>query len=236
MPGSVAEVCLQLPGYVEEVALMLLETQSCCAYTSTDLPQTLAELPFHYHVHLPLDLPWDGGVACVLKVLETLHAKVAFLDPKIFVLHPPSAQLLRELLTRGPVWQKRLALENIQGNALDEVWPVVEEYDVGICLDLGHMVSYGQENLLKRPGVFSRIRALHIYGREQGGGKHCPLGDLPDPEILRHLLDGVRSACTQPVPVVLEVFSWEHFLASRETLRQWLAAWGMAWWNSCSEA
>lgn len=202
---------------------MLLETQGCLEYDEQDLPAELADLDLSYHAHLPVDLPWTRGAANVSRLLCDLERKIAFTRPWGYVLHPPCPHDLENLLRLRPDLSPRLCLENTRGHDLSEAWPVIEAHDLGVCLDLGHLVSYGQERLLLRPGIHERIRIMHVYGGESASG-HAGLDQLPDPGILRRIL----TRLTRPCVLVVEVFHKDEFSRSLALLRSWLDAWGMS--------
>lgn len=228
-PLPVGSACARLAGTVPEVALMFLETEACLAYGQEDLPATLASLPLDYHVHLPLDVPWERGVEPAAAAVVSLVHKAAFVRPHVLVLHPPAPGLLAQFVERHPELAPRIALENVPGADLVAVWPVIEAYNLGVCLDVGHLVTYGQHHILDLPDFFARVRVLHVYGGEPSG-RHVPLGEFPDPGLLRQMLSATAaSAADTPVPLVLEVFSWPHWEASLATFCQWARVWGLSW-------
>lgn len=202
---------------------MLLETSSCLAYTQEDLPPDLSGLGLSYHVHLPVDLPWEQGADVVFSAIEALRRKIAFVRPWGYVLHPPSPSELAVLLEKDSLPRQTLLLENIRENDLIRMWPVVREHDLGVCLDIGHLVSYEQRGTLDLPGLFERVRMLHVYGGESGAG-HAELARFPDPGLLREILTAVRPDAV----LVVEVFRMDAFTRSLALLRQWMNQWGMA--------
>lgn len=221
IPDRLGPNCRALAPVVGEVGLMLLETESCLAYDHRDLPDDLAELGLSYHAHLPLDLPWGDGSAAT--ILTSLTQKISFLRPHSFVLHPPQPGTLPQLVASNPDFAPVLCLENTGRSDLSDLWGEIHDLGLGVCLDLGHLVSYGQENMLCLPGIFDRIRILHVYGGESGRG-HAGLDALPDPSVLKEILQRVRPDCV----LVVELFSMNKLLDSLALLRSWLDAWGMA--------
>jgi sugar phosphate isomerase/epimerase len=224
-PAGVAENCHRLAGKVDEVSLIFFETASSLSYTEEDLPASLAELGLSYHLHLPLDLDWQAGPEAAFESVRQLVSKVAFLRPRCFVLHPPRdpdalAAFLR--LWRAAGWSEDLLyLENIKGNDLAGLWPLIRSTGCRVCLDLGHLLEYGQQGLLALPGIEERISMLHLYAPEQG--RHTSLASLSPPgrELLRHLL---QRACRDTV-MVLEVFSWPEFQDSLDIFTTWFRKW-----------
>ena len=222
IPDRVGPNCRVLAPLVREVALMLLETRGCQEYDARDLPPDLPALGLSYHAHLPVDLPWKSGIREVCRALEPIEQKIAFLQPRGYVLHPPAPGDLTRLAGLRPDLGPLLRLENTGGGDLSDIWPEITDLDLGVCLDVGHLVSYGQERILQMPGFLGRVRMLHVYGGESGRG-HAGLDRLPDPGLLRDILQGVGGDVT----LVVEVFSLPELTRSLDLLRTWLHRWGM---------
>lgn len=226
-PGRVGDNCRYLENMVDEVAVIFFETQACLDYTDKDLPPDLVRLDLSYHVHLPLDLPWSRGAQEVHRLSENLARKTDFLHPRGFVLHPPTdPHLLQEFLrlwseSRSPA---NLYLENIQGNDLSPVWPFVQDSGCPVCLDLGHLLAFGQEDLLQKPGLFERTTMLHLYapGPE---GEHESLSRLAprDFPILKHILRHLPANSV----IVLEIFHPEKLVESLDIFHSWFSNEGL---------
>jgi len=222
IPDRVGPNCRRLASLVGEVGLMLLETGGCLDYDERDLPEDLPSLGLRYHAHLPIDLPWEHGPGAVAEVICALEQKIAFLCPRGYVLHPPAPGQLSGLLAHRPGLASLLWLENTAQCDLIGLWDEICALNLGICLDVGHMVSYGQEGLLNLPGFYGRVRMLHVYGGESQRG-HAGLDRLPDPGLLRTILQSLRGDET----LVVEIFSLEELERSLSLLRSWLLEWGM---------
>ena len=227
LPGTVAENARFLAGRVEEVALCCFETAGCLAYTEADLPPELAALPLSWHLHLPVDLPWEAGGEAAAGAALAVFGRVAYLSPQLAVLHPPagmSPDAARGALT---VFARRwrahaappLLLENISGCQLTELGPdFLEGEGLGVCLDVGHLLGYAQAELLAS-GLPERARLVHwsAPGPRPGGDRHLPLPAFTAAQraVARDLLRRIS-----PVAVhLLEVFDW----AGVEASRRWLA-------------
>jgi len=224
IPDRVGPNCRALSPLVREVALMLLETRGCLDYDERDLPPDLPALGLTYHAHLPLDLPWGDGPKAVADAISGLEQKIAFLCPRGYVLHPPAPGQLSALLRQRPELAPMLWLENTGQGDLTGIWDEMTALGLGVCLDVGHMVSYGQERMMSLPGFFDRVRILHVYGGESERG-HEGLANLPDPQMLRSILRRVRGDET----LVVEIFSLNELERSLGLLKSWLLRWGMAY-------
>jgi hypothetical protein len=215
-PGTVAHNCRLLAGVFPEVALLFLEARACLDYGEGDLPGWLGGLGLSYHLHLPLDLPWAAGAAEAFRVAAALADKAAFLRPACFVLHPPAEP--RELAAFAALWRRRglapgaLAIENTASAPLDGHWPLIRDQGLGVCLDLGHVLAYGQEASLALPGLAGALRLVHLCApfaagaapRAAGGHGHFSLAGLDGPgrALARRVLELAPAGAT----VVLEIF------------------------------
>ena len=117
-----------------------------------------------------------------------------------------------------------LLVENIEENDLVRCWDVVCAKDLGVCLDIGHLLAYNQWALLDLPTFWERVRLLHVYGLEKNK-KHYGLEELSKEgkELLRHILGRVKSGTT----LVLELFTLDEFVSSKHMLVDWLRSWGI---------
>lgn len=219
LPASIEENSLFLKDYVKNVYIALFERAACLAYTQKDIPFSLSELGLDYHVHFPLDLTWENKEKDSWDLLQLVE-KVAFLKPKVFVLHPPAH--FQELYFFSQQWLEKglspraLCIENIKGRDLALFWEVIRDFDLGICLDIGHLLAYEQENILILPNFWEHVEVIHLYGREIKG-KHTSLLDLPKEgwALLREALARLEQKL-----LVLEVFNKKDFLDSYELLWQ----------------
>ncbi|OIO02472.1 MAG: hypothetical protein AUJ49_06065 [Desulfovibrionaceae bacterium CG1_02_65_16] len=220
-PAGIAENCAILAPDYDEIALAFFETGACLSYTEADLPEALALLPVSWHMHLPLDLPWAAGVERVAEVILALRRKTAHVAPRRFVLHPPREPQalagLAELLAAGGLPPQALLVENISGRDLALHWPVIEDLDLGVCLDLGHMLVHGQEDFLALPGIAGRTRMLHLNAPDPARpSRHASLEllDAAGRTLCRRLLDGFAPGGV----VLLELFNEAALSGSRRAL------------------
>ncbi|WP_419785036.1 cobamide remodeling phosphodiesterase CbiR [Pseudodesulfovibrio sp.] len=222
--AGVAENARILSKLVPEIGLLFFEGEACLAYTETDLPPDMAELNVSWHVHLPLDLPWHQGMDAVWSVLARLMDKVAYLGPRAWVLHPPVepgqlTALAERLRVRG-VASADILLENVEESDLCACWDEARAAGFSTCLDLGHILAYGQQDVLALPGLAETVRMAHIYGPEGSRHRSLALLDEAGRHLLRHILETFS-----PGTVVVEIFNEAEFFESIELLAKWLARW-----------
>lgn len=211
IPGDIATNAKFLAGKAPGVALCFFETKSCLAYTAGDLPLWLGGLPLAWHLHLPLDLPWEQGGEAVAEICGRLWAKVAFLNPGLCVLHPPaSANALALLTSFVENWRCHcpIALENTAHcQLLEENLPLLAALGFSFCLDAGHALGYAQTELMTTD--FAEQALVWHWSAPGPGGvdAHLPLRRLTQGQldIARALLRRSRKDAIH----VLEIFHWQ---------------------------
>jgi hypothetical protein len=195
---------------IRQVALLFYQSAASLAYTPADFAA-----PDHLesHVHLPVDLPWESGPEAVWDVITRLMELAAPLSPWAGVLHPPAepsrlAGVAALWRSRSPGW--RLLVENIPGQDLKAHWPVIREMDLPVCLDVGHLMAFGQHWLLEEPDLPGRVELLHCYapGIVRERHEHLPLSEL-SPSQARTIL-AVLGLIGANTPILFEVFSESH--------------------------
>ncbi|NJB68247.1 sugar phosphate isomerase/epimerase [Desulfobaculum xiamenense] len=224
IPSGVAENCRHLAGLFPEVALLFFESDACLRYTDEDLPPWLAQLGLRYHVHLPLDLPWEDGADAAWRVVERLVSRAAFLSPQAFVLHPPArTDVLAAFADR---WEgagydpAALLLENTRECDLARHLRLAEDRGLALCLDLGHMLAYEQE-FLAEDADFARVRMLHLNAPGPGG-RHLSLAALDErgQALVQRMLDRLRPDAV----LTIEVFEERGLMESARVLLDMLGA------------
>jgi sugar phosphate isomerase/epimerase len=176
-------------------------------------------------MHLPLDLPWADGIPAVAGVILELARIAGGLSPWAYVLHPPATPRalaeLAGLLERGGLAPEAVLVENISGRDLELLWPAVRDAGLGVCLDLGHMLMFGQEDFLDLPGLAGHTRMVHLNAPDPRAlGRHASLRllDAAGRALMGRLLGALRPGGS----VVLELFTAEELRDSREVLAEYL--------------
>ncbi len=225
IPAGVADNARFLASHFAEIGLLFFETRACLDYTESDLPPDLAGLPVSWHVHLPLDLPWDQGADAAWDAVTRLMEKTAYLRPRAWVLHPPAAPgLLTELADAARsagLNPADILLENVEESDLCALWDEILTCGFSICLDLGHILAYGQHLVLDLPGLWERVRMLHVYAPGPGG-RHTSLTHLDGAgqALLRDMLARFSGEA-----VTLEVFDEKGIFESAALLTAWTDEW-----------
>ena len=229
IPAGVAENARFLAGKVDEVGLCLFETRACLNYGPQDLPPDLAALPLRWHAHLPVDLPWPQKSTATTHPARTaatlarqILVKAAFLDPRYAVLHPPKGSpLMQRRLLAGFAhhWKKHchvpLLLENVAHSDIHGLGPgFLQDHGLGLCLDVGHLLGYGQKNLL-----FSALpeQATLVHWSAPGDGdRHLPLTALTAPQM--QTATGLMARFANTATHMAEIFNWKGLACSLPVL------------------
>lgn len=234
-PESILENCIRLSSVVPEVGLLFFQTHACLDYTEKDLPPVLADMGLRYHVHLPLDLPWEDGPEAAWAVTSALLGKCAFLRPWAAVLHPPPDRVCPEdkknvstpsvstILRRYlALWKEEwpevaLLVENIRENDLAASWPVIRSCGAGICLDLGHLLAYGQTTDAFE-GIWPHVGMVHLNAAGPDGEHHSlRVLDGEGTARMNAILNRIRPDCV----LMLELFTPWDFFESLAVLNHW---------------
>ncbi len=234
LPATVSENAFFLAHKVQEIGICFFETGPCLAYTEKDLPQELSSLPVRWHIHLPVDLPWNKGGTSVASIALSIMQKALYLKARYAVLHPPAHASLstQEKLLQdfSKQWYKNtnipVLLENINNAPLTDLNPALfspsqtqqkktsnikASAHFGVCLDLAHMLAFKQHELAINAQLLSLVQLIHISAPD-GADKHKDLSYLTPSEIdsIKKILPMLPKNATH----MLEIFQWEGIATS----------------------
>ncbi|WP_319778713.1 cobamide remodeling phosphodiesterase CbiR [Maridesulfovibrio sp.] len=223
IPGTVVENCRFLAGKVDEIALLFFEAKSCLAYTEADLPHKLLETGLSFHIHHPLDLPWEEGGRKAAEVVLALNKKAAHLNPSAHVVHPPAAGPaaagligeFAEIIVRSEIRPETVLFENIKENSLCGLTEIISGFGMKICLDLGHILAYAQNDLLYEDHIEGLVSMLHLNAPGPKG-RHLGLDKL-DAEGLE-IMGVLLKMLVKDGTVTVEVFEEDSFFKSLQLL------------------
>lgn len=229
-----------LAGKVRDVELVLFEVDDGPHNLPDD--EQIAELrsisrdyDLTYTIHLPLDLRLadDGshGHTSLAKARRVIDC-ASELHPWAYVLHL-DGKSVRNGTAPGNMdrWQeqavqslqivgqwtgdmKKLAVENLEGYALDFYEPVLAQIGVSRTVDIGHLWLDGHDPVAYLCNALPRTRVIHIHGI--AGRDHQSLAHVPA-EKLRAVVDKLVCADYRGVFTV-EIFSEADFLTSLAAL------------------
>jgi sugar phosphate isomerase/epimerase len=228
-PDRIAPNVRALAQVVDEVEVLLFEKNAPPSSGEiSEVAGILAETGLTVNVHLPLDaalaaeeperrgedarllrlrieqtLPWRPTSYC-------LHIAPSPRDPARAAMarwRRHAAESLTRLL-RSPAAPEQITVETLD-YPFERVEPLVEEFGLSVCVDLGHLFLHGFDPLplFERHG--NRIKVIHLHGVARGRD-HLSLDRMASAflPVVRELLAGYRGV------VSIEVFSLEALKAS----------------------
>ena len=229
--------------FLDEIELLCFESRETSLpsrQTIQELESLAGEFDFTYNIHLPTDLDpgsvkrkvRDHFIERLLRIMDITLPLAA----STYILHLPFNDAKSPPSEKGCDigWQDRIAEcfsrlrdAGIQGSLfsvetldypLERIEPVLQDYGLGVCLDVGHLILNGI-SVEKTYSRFSDcIKMIHLHG-VQNGKDHQPL-DVFDQNYLSGIFFMLR---TFTGSVSLEVFSFGHLLASLAVLEHVMA-------------
>jgi sugar phosphate isomerase/epimerase len=222
--------------YLDEIELLLFESQGIEALPSktviTELCRLAGEFNLSYNVHLPTDISISDpdparqqhAVETMMRVMELVRP----LDASSLILHVPFGDKSHNgsiaAIWRDRVYQNLEKILSVVENKniiavetldypLDLLEDIIVDLDLTICLDLGHLMVYGYDLIKVYNKYGFRTGVIHLHGVENSRD-HMTLERLSEKlastvlEVLKRF-SGVVS---------LEVFSFEDLSSSLKFL------------------
>ena len=243
--GSFEDNLRSLASYVEDMELVLFDTQQGCniptATEVTRLATLCDELGMTCTVHFPVDIcPFVDSRGRTLAEDACLRMVDLFapLHPFAWVVHfvgkdylPPGDDSLwrertarsAERLRRAVSFGRELCVETLN-YPFEQVAPVVRDLDLSVCLDVGHLIAYGFDLEKNIKEWLDRSQVVHLHGVAPDGTDHAALSWM-DEGLLGYLLGAFARADGERV-VTLEVFEGD-FKQSLPPIERALRGWGM---------
>ncbi|MCX5856421.1 MAG: cobamide remodeling phosphodiesterase CbiR [Deltaproteobacteria bacterium] len=226
---------------VDDIELVLFESHEMSNLPDAVTVRALREMAdrhdLTYTVHLPLDI-WMGhadatvrqqSVDKCLRVIEL----TAPLKPFAYVAHfhgdqrgeNPSPDLARWIEGHRCSVERLLQAVDAQDLCVEQLdYPyniienIVSDYQLSVCLDIGHLLLYGlaPEDYLDR--YLPRTRVLHLHGVEEGND-HRSLAFLPA-GLLTTLVKRLGGRPGKTRVLTMEIFDEEALSQSLDLLRR----------------
>lgn len=224
--------------HVDEIELLLFESKTEGCLPSREEIDLLLDISkafsLTYNVHLPTDVSLassdrserDKAVDTLRRVMEM----TAELGPTNWTLHVPfdesqeggadivgwqgRARTGIGRLIDGGIPARRLAVENLD-YPFGWIQKTVQDLDLGICMDVGHLLIGGEDIAAFFREHAERITIIHLHGAKNQKD-HLPLNVLPEEDGLSVVTILERFSKTLSV----EVFSYDNLAASMEWLEK----------------
>jgi sugar phosphate isomerase/epimerase len=230
-PDTWAANAQMLAPAVDEVELLLFESTGLPDEAEIqELERIRRDTGLGYNVHLPTDvsLTDPGQWETAARALQTAIDRTAPLEPSVFILHLPAPKTSTEnqwreaarrgldhLLSTG-IPSRRFAVETLEDGPFGRIQPLVEEFDLSICLDTGHLLLQAENPVAFLETHRDRIAAVHLHGVADGKD-HQPLNRFPE-VLAGDFAEGLKDF---EGVVSLEVFGYDSLVESLETLESW---------------
>jgi sugar phosphate isomerase/epimerase len=248
--AGLVENLLRLPERIGEMQLVLFEADGFSNIPDESEAHELAsvgrERGIAFTVHLPgiIDLASDEAPARArsLELFRRTVERTKCLEPICWVFHavnpdspPPHANKAKEkyverlagcLSELMPLLDtpRELAIENVRPDFHVES-EIIKKFDTSICIDIGHLILFGQEVPAFLDEWLPRCRNVHLHGIDETGRDHASLALIPADNLAFSLrrLSGEASLAT----VTMEVFGERDFASSLAAVERCLAANGL---------
>lgn len=234
-PDLYAPNARMLGPFVDEIELLFFDSTYSGSLPSENQIAELGRLgemyDLTYNVHLPTDVCLTApdrrsrktaveNIRTVLELTEPLH-------PSSSVLHLPVDGGIEENawdswldrvregiaeIRKGGLNTGKIAVETLN-YPLERAMPIVEEFDLSICMDIGHLLLYGFDPTAFFERHADRIRIIHLHG-VRDGKDHLALDQLDErrSRMVVDILNRFKGV------VSLEVFSYKTLALSLDYL------------------
>lgn len=221
-----------LGSYLDEIELLMFESAMPESLPGEgeikELARLAKALDITYNVHLPTDVsfghPDKKKRRAAVDTIKRVMDLTAILSPSTCTLHlsydRPSAdpgsvadwqcfvhESMGHLIDKG-VQGRSLSIETLD-YPFEWVKPVILDFDLSVCLDLGHLMIYGYDMESTFEQYSDRTAVIHLHGVENGQD-HIALDRLSGKRMdaVMRILQKYRGT------VSLEVFCFEYLKKS----------------------
>jgi sugar phosphate isomerase/epimerase len=224
-PDLYAENVRALAPYLDEIELLLFESREPGSLPDAWELDRLAELRqeegVSYNIHMPTDVDAGSPDPAERDLAVKTYGRVIDLTrplaPSTLTIHLPydpnrdggvdgwladAKDSFGRLLDRGAN-ARRISIETLD-YSLDLIKPLIEDLDLSVCLDVGHVTLQGLDPLEVYETWKDRISIIHLHAVERGMD-HQSLDRMPPADFvkIRTMLEDFTGTLS------LEVFSFD---------------------------
>lgn len=214
-PDRIVPNVIRLAPYFDEIELVLFESEG-----ENNLPEEpdiclLGEISLNgqvgFNVHLPIDIflgnEKDETRYLACSVIKKVIRRTLSLNPSLYTLHLGLRDETGQDHADIEGWKVRItkSLENIMGEGIEPnrisienldypfewIEDIIVRFGFSICLDIGHILLYGQDLELYFDKYLNNTSVIHLHGHENGID-HLGIDRLSEENlklILSHLYD-----------------------------------------------
>jgi sugar phosphate isomerase/epimerase len=238
-PDHIIPNVTTLAPFLDEVELVLFESEGLDNLPDEREIKALMDLSVHgkvgFNIHLPIDIFLGDkseevrakGISIVRRVTERTFC----LNPSVYILHfdlrnnngqeETDIQSWRKRILRSAeemmewgIELKRISIETLS-YPFEWIEDMITEFGFSICLDIGHMLIYGQDlrGYLKK--YLPQTSIIHLHGIENG------VDHLGIDRLNGKIVDLILSELQNFTGILsVEVFSFDDLKNSLEVLEQ----------------
>jgi len=230
-PDSYVANVKMLGPYIDEIELLFMESSKSSLPSKKqvhELALLAKEFDISYNIHLPTDISMgDSDSSVRLYAVETVKHVVDLaypLTPSTCTLHMlydekgcEENQIKKwldrvsksvEQVLSGGINSRDISIETLS-YPFDWLEEVIAEFDLSVCVDLGHLFVYGFDPKVMFNTYSGRISIVHLHGVENSKD-HIGLERLGEKQT-ETVLDILKPFAGV---VSLEVFSYPHLASS----------------------
>ncbi len=238
-PAALLPNVERLAGRVDDVELVLFESEATANLPDVETVARLADLGRQHHLTYTIHFPIDRQLGSADAAGRTAHVAQMRRIIKLLAPLPVHGYILHlegvgseATAARVRAWQRDVAAELprlLEGHAPDLFcveslgypfdWcaPLLDRFGLSVCADVGHVWRYGGDVPAFLRAWLPRTRVIHLHG-ERDGRDHLALTELA-PGRLEGFLTAAHGF---PGVVTLEVFDYTAARLSIERLTQCL--------------
>jgi sugar phosphate isomerase/epimerase len=236
-PDHILPNIRMLVPYLDEIELVLYESANPPTGTEIDaLADISKQRGLSYNVHLPIDIFLGDPDPTIRQygtaVVQDLINLTQQLRPSTYTLHfslkGPDGRAYADIdqwrrhlsksteeILRAEVAPRQISVENL-GYPLELAEEVIKDFDLSVCLDIGHLMMYKRSVLDYAKRHLTRATIVHLHGVRSGRG-HLSLEVLDEKRMrtISSILDTFRGT------VSIEVFSFDDLATSLERMERY---------------
>jgi len=202
-PDHILPNVARLAPFFDEIEIVLFESGGHDNYPDDDQMNGLMSLSLHrkvnFNIHLPIDIflgdekkeVRSRGISMVKKIIE----RTLCLNPSLYTLHLDlrdkngqdhadiktwRRRIIRsvEEILEYPIEPNRISIETLR-YPFEYVEDLVNQFGFSICLDIGHILFYGQDLEYYMKKYLIKTSIVHLHGF-QDGIDHLGIERFPD--------------------------------------------------------
>jgi sugar phosphate isomerase/epimerase len=238
-PDHIIPNVTTLAPFLDEVELVLFESEGLDNLRDEREIKALMDLSVHgkvgFNIHLPIDIflgdKSDEVRAKGISIVRRVTERTLCLNPSVYILHfdlrnsngqeETDIQSWRKRILRSAeemmewgIELKRISIETLS-YPFEWIEDIITEFGYSICLDIGHMLIYGQDlrGYLKK--YLPQTSIIHLHGIENG------VDHLGIDRLNGRIVDLILSELQNFTGILsVEVFSFGDLKNSLEVLEQ----------------